>query len=114
MTQLPKLALCLVLAAGPAAAQTSGCVRDASGALHCAVRPAPSIPNAARRPLSTRDLSAAAVARGRAQVEAIREAAERHRNEADARAAHRHELACPGSPDITSASQPPAARPCSR
>ncbi len=114
MKQRHMLTLSLILIAGPAAAQSSGCARDASGALHCAMRPAPSVPNAARRSTSTRDLSAAAVARGRAQAEAMRDAAARQRSEADARAVQRYELACPGSPPPTNASQPPAARPCSR
>jgi hypothetical protein len=112
MMKLPQSALCLLLAAGPAAAQTSGCVRDAAGALICAARPAPYLPNASRRIGSTRDLSAAAAARGRAQAEALRDSQDQHRREANARAADRRGLACPASPPPLAGSPPSSARPC--
>jgi hypothetical protein len=112
MKQLPKLALCLMLGAGPAAAQTRGCMRDASGAFSCTARPIVAIPNAARRTSSTRDLSAAAIARGRAQAESIRDAVDQQRRDADSRAGQMHQLGCAGSSSPPGGSRPPNASPC--
>jgi hypothetical protein len=107
------LSLAFLLGAAPAAAQTSGCVRDASGALHCASRPTTYAPNPGRRTVSTRDLSAAAIARGRAQAQSMREAADRQRQDTDARASEQRRMECPGEIPVTGAAAP-ATRPCGR
>ncbi len=98
------LPLALLIAAGPAAAQSSGCVRDSSGALACSTSPAPILGNQARRQSSTRELSAAALARSRAQLQAMREQMDGVARNADARAAGRQSLACPASPPPRSGS----------
>ena len=111
MKQARALAFALLLAAGPAAAQSSGCVRDATGALQCGVGSAPSGVNSniARRAASTRDLSAAALARSRAQAQAMREAADQQRQDSDTREAQRRDFTCPASPPSASQAHP---RPC--
>jgi hypothetical protein len=113
MMELRPLALSIALAAGPAAAQTSGCIRDSSGALQCAMRP---VTPAERgtvpvRKLPRRDLSADAIARTRAQAQSMADAIDRHRQDADDRALQRRQLACPGSPPARG-SHPPGALPC--
>ena len=110
MKQACALALAFLLAAGPAGAQTSACVRDATGALQCAMRSAPAGVSSVRRPASHRDLSAAALARARAQSEALREAADRQRSDSDAHLARQRETTCPGT--APSASQDANPRPC--
>jgi hypothetical protein len=86
-----------LLLAAPAAAQTSGCARDASGSLVCSVAPSPALPNSARRITPTRDLAAAAQARSLAQAQALRDAADHQRQAADKRAGLRPSPTCSGS-----------------
>ena len=110
MKQAFTLSLAFLLAAGPAAAQSSGCVRDSNGTLQCAMRSSPSAVSAVRTPGFNRDLSAAALARARAQSEAMREAADRQRSDSDSRQAQQRDFACPGH--VPSASQDANPRPC--
>lgn len=110
------LILPLLVVAAPAAAQTSGCVRDASGALQCA----PKVTNGNERGVSPipklprRDLAADAVGRAREQAQAMKNAMDRQQQEADDVAADRRALACRSAPAAEREKAAAAAMPCSR
>jgi len=94
----------LLLPASALQAQTSGCVRDPTGALQCALQPSRTPGGAtAFRPISRPDLSRDALRRSDALIERRREAIEQQRRQVDEQRA----VAEKDCPDRAPADRPP-------